>query len=143
MLPFAKKLMTWNAISNLQAIFSTSEQMLTVTNTLLHRNVTKEWYKVILPSSSALKIQKILTYEHKKEHLFKETRFQDGNLYEVKCRMLHHLKGTSSLVIYSFLQMMYQHFFHSFLANSTFHCTGDILLPLLFLINAWRLEGNV
>lgn len=103
--------MTWNAISNLQAIFSTSEQMVTVTNTLLHRNVTKEWYKVILPSSSALKIQKILTYEHKKEHLFKETRFQDDNLYEVKCRMLHHLKGTS-LVIYSFLQMMYQHFFH-------------------------------
>lgn len=77
------------------------------------------------------------------EHLFKATRFEDGNLQEMKCRMLHNLKRTYPLIIYYFLQMVCDHFLHSLLAKSTFHYSGDMLLPLLFLINALRLEGNI
>lgn len=77
------------------------------------------------------------------EHLFKATRFEDGNLQEMKCRMLHNLERTYPLIIYYFLQIVCDHFLHSVLARSTFHYPGDMLLPLLFLINALRLEGNI
>lgn len=77
------------------------------------------------------------------EHLFKATKFEDGNLQETKCRMLHNLKRTYPLIIYYFLQMVCDHFLHSLLAKSTFHYSGDMLLPLLFLINALRLEENI
>lgn len=53
-LSFAEKPMTWNAISNPQAVFSTWEQMLSVTNTLLGRNTTDEWCKQHVWRCSAL-----------------------------------------------------------------------------------------